>query len=217
MKNRIFPSLRALFAAVLSVSLTVSVLSAFPAARAEETGSTAGTKTYQYSVEIEFGAMTFCYDYGTWNPSDLRYEADETENPGAGTVAGYPGWYGFDGTANKISVKYHATEATGEANSLLRVMLSYRALTATDGGTSIAAGVAGVKSELYADTALTQKLGDFDGDGIALSVAKNGSAEVWLSLKGEPMVNGNPFTSQNLIPIGMLTIALAGFTTDGGN
>lgn len=38
MKNRIFPSLRALFAAVLSVSLTVSVLSAFPAARAEETG-----------------------------------------------------------------------------------------------------------------------------------------------------------------------------------
>lgn len=217
MKNRIFPSLRALFATVLSVSLTVSVLSAFPAARAEETGSTAGTKTYQYSVEIEFGAMTFCYDYGTWNPSDLRYEADETENPGAGTVAGYPGWYGFDGTANKISVKYHATEATGEANRLLRVMLSYRALTATDGGTSIAAGVAGVKSELYADTALTQKLGDLDGDGIALSVAKNGSAEVWLSLKGEPMVNGNPFTSQNLIPIGMLTIALAGFTTDGGN
>ena len=213
MKNRIFPSLRALFAAVLSVSLTVSVLSAFPAARAEETGSTAGTKTYQYSVEIEFGAMTFCYDYGTWNPSDLRYEADETENPGAGTVAGYPGWYGFDGTANKISVKYHATEATGEANSLLRVMLSYRALTASDGGTSIAAGVTGVKSELYGDKALTQKL----GDGTALSVAKKGSVEVWLSLKGEPMVNGKPFTSQNLIPIGMLTIALAGFTTDGGN
>ena len=114
-------------------------------------------------------------------------------------------------------MKYHATEATGEANSLLQVMLSYRALTASDGGTSIAAGVTGVKSELYADTALTQKLGDLDGDGTALSVAKNGSAEVWLSLKGEPMVNGNPFTSQNLIPIGMLTIALAGFTTDGGN
>ena len=131
MKNRIFPSLRALFAAVLSVSLTVSVLSAFPAARAEETGSTAGTKTYQYSVEIEFGAMTFCYDYGTWNPSDLRYEADETENPGAGTVAGYPGWYGLDETENKESVNYHAPKAPGEATTSLQVMLPNRAMPPT--------------------------------------------------------------------------------------
>ena len=215
MKNRIFQSIRALFAAVLSVSLTVSVLSAFPAARAEETGSTAETKSYQYSVEIEFGAMTFCYDYGTWNPSNLRYEADETEAPGAGTVAGYPGWYGFDGTANKISVKYNATEATEGANDLLRVMLSYRALTASDKGTSITVGVAGVTPELYGDTALTQKLGDLGGDGTALSVAKNSSASVWLSLKGEPTVGGEPFRSQTLVPIGMLTIALAGFTTEG--
>ncbi|HBF15545.1 MAG TPA: hypothetical protein DDW30_07690 [Clostridiales bacterium] len=216
MKNRIFKSIRALFAAVLSVSLSVSVLSAFPAARAEETGSTAETKSYQYSVEIEFGAMTFCYDYGTWNPSNLRYEAEETEAPAAGTVAGFPGWYGFDGTANKISVRYNATEATEGTNELLQVVLSYRALTANDGGTSVMAGIVGVTPEFYGDTELTKYLG---GSGTSLSVAKNDSTSVWLSLTGAPMNSvGSPFRSQTLIPIGMLTIALGSFSaTEGGN
>lgn len=219
MKNRIFSWVRTLFAAVLSVSLVISALSAFPAARAEEAIANAATESYRYSVEIEFGAMTFCYDYGTWNPSNLRYESEETEAPAAGTVAGFPGWYGFDGISNKISVKYNDSSATvtdDPDHAFLSVSLSYRALTEKDGGTSIVQNVGGITPELYRDTNLTEKIGEVDNT--VLTVAKNGSASVWLSLRGEPTVGTTPFRSENLVPIGMLTIKLGTFSaTEGGN
>ncbi len=228
MKKIKFGWIRTLFAAVLSVSLTVSVLSAFPAARAEETGETSESETnsYRYSVEIEFGSMTFCYDYGTWNPSNLRYETEETQSPAAGTVSGFPGWYGFDGVANKISVLYKEDEnisngSTDTAHDYLQVTLSYRALGSEEGGTSSAAiGMTGVTTELYGDDTLKNRMGSVDGSGYTLTVEKNtgNPVSVWLSLKGEPSVGGASFTSETLVPVGMLTIALKGFSaTAGGN
>lgn len=220
MKKITFEWIRTLFAAVLSVSLTVSVLSAFPAARAEETGETSGSETeYRYSVEIEFGSMTFCYDYGTWNPSNLRYEAEETESPAAGTVAGFPGWYGFDGIANRISVRYNDKDDNGSnpSHNYLQVTLSYRALQEKDGVTTDSIGVTGITPELYGNESLKNLIETIGENGSVLSVAKGEQISVWLSLKGEPIVNSKPFASVNLVPVGMLTIALGGFSQTGGN
>lgn len=214
MKKITFEWIRTLFAAVLSVSLTVSVLSVFPAARAEETGETSESETeYRYSVEIEFGSMTFCYDYGTWNPSNLRYEAEETESPAAGTVAGFPGWYGFDGIANRISVRYNDKDDNGSdpSHNYLQVTLSYRSLQEKD-------GVTGITPELYGNESLKNLIETIGENGSVLSVAKGEQISVWLSLKGEPTAkNGGAFTSVNLVPVGMLTIALGGFSQTGGN
>lgn len=221
MKKIKFGWIRTLFAAVLSVSLTVSVLSAFPAARAEETGETSESETdsYRYSVDIEFGSMTFCYDYGTWNPSNLRYEAEETEAPAAGTVAGFPGWYGFDGIANRISVSYKDKDdnRSDPSHDYLQVTLSYRALQEKDGVATDSIGVTGITPELYGDESLKNLIEAIGEDGSVLSVAKGGQISVWLSLKGEPTVNSKPFASVNLVPVGMLTIALGGFSQTGGN
>lgn len=221
MKKITFEWIRTLFAAVLSVSLTVSVLSAFPAARAEETGETSGSETeYRYSVEIEFGSMTFCYDYGTWNPSNLRYEAEETESPAAGTVAGFPGWYGFDGIANRISVRYNDKDDNGSnpSHNYLQVTLSYRSLQEKDGVTTDSIGVTGITPELYGNESLKNLIETIGENGSVLSVAKGEQISVWLSLKGEPTAkNGGAFTSVNLVPVGMLTIALGGFSQTGGN
>lgn len=214
MKKITFEWIRTLFAAVLSVSLTVSVLSAFPAARAEETGETSESETeYRYSVDIEFGSMTFCYDYGTWNPSNLRYEAEETESPAAGTVAGFPGWYGFDGIANRISVRYNDKDDNGSdpSHNYLQVTLSYRSLQEKD-------GVTGITPELYGNESLKNLIETIGENGSVLSVAKGEQISVWLSLKGEPTAkNGGAFTPVNLVPVGMLTIALGGFSQTGGN
>ena len=58
-----------------------------------------------YALDIEFGSLSFTYDYGIWDVNDMRYEAVSTSiNPAEGTVAGYPGWYGFDGKANKVTI-----------------------------------------------------------------------------------------------------------------
>lgn len=77
---------------------------------------------YKYYIEIEFGAMQFYYDYGEWNPSTHRYEADTTSiDPAAGKTAGDPGWYGFDGTNNKITIK----ATSGVNNTALKVNVSF--------------------------------------------------------------------------------------------
>ena len=60
----------------------------------------------RYSLTVEFGSLSFYYDHGVWDPNLMNYVATTTDETAAkGTVNGYPGWYGFDGTANKIKVK----------------------------------------------------------------------------------------------------------------
>lgn len=207
-------SVTAFFATLLSVSLILSAFSALTPVSAEDTTE---TKAYRYSVEIEFGAMTFCYDYGTWNTSDLRYEADDSSDfPSSETIAGFPGWYGFDGTANKISVKYNNVSVTTDpTKDFLTVSIDYRALTAGEGGDSGVTDIEGVSMGLYGAADWSRYLG---GSGTQLSVAKNSSIEVWLSLDGVPTVGTEAFRSQNLVPIGMLTITLGTFSaTQGGN
>ena len=64
---------------------------------------------YNYIVTIEFGAFDFQYDWGKWNVETLRYEADSNSaDPAMDTPQGAPGWYGFDGTNNRIGIRFNS-------------------------------------------------------------------------------------------------------------
>lgn len=188
------------FVIVLSLSL---LLSAIPVVPAAADGETTATETgYTYSVEITFGSLSFVYDWGTWSTSHLRYEADKSStNPASGTEQGFPGWYGFDGTANKVSVKYLRSETDTTQYDNLSVTLEYAPLTGTS-------AVGGVEMELFtaSDFSSGSKL---DGtNNFALTVRNNKATDYWISLKGVPMSGSNSFDSDTLTAIGTLTFRL---------
>ena len=82
------------------------ILLSVPAFPVQANGGDPKSDGYKYAVTIEFGSMTFAYDYGKWDVNEMRYIANAaSKNPANGTTEGYPGWYGFDGTANRISEK----------------------------------------------------------------------------------------------------------------
>lgn len=188
------------FVIVLSLSL---LLSAIPVVPAAANGETTATETgYTYSVEITFGSLSFVYDWGTWSTSHLRYEADNSStNPASGTEQGFPGWYGFDGTANMVSVKYLRSETDTTQYDNLSVTLEYAPLTGTS-------AVGGVEMELFKSKDF---LSDSKLDGtnnFALTVQNNKATDYWISLKGVPMSGSNSFDSDTLTAIGTLTFRL---------
>ena len=189
------------FVIVLSLSLLLSAIPVVPAAAADETTGT--TTSYTYSVEITFGSLSFVYDWGTWSTSHLRYEADNSStNPASGTEQGFPGWYGFDGTANKVSVKYLRSETDTTQYDNLSVTLEYAPLTGTS-------AVGGVEMELFQSK-------DFSSDSqvkgtnssFTLTIQNNKATDYWISLKGVPMSGSNSFDSDTLTAIGTLTFRL---------
>lgn len=188
------------FVIVLSLSL---LLSAIPVVPAAADGETTATETgYTYSVEITFGSLSFVYDWGTWSTSHLRYEADKSStNPASGTEQGFPGWYGFDGNANMVRVKYLRSETDTTKYDNLSVTLEYAPLTGTS-------AVGGVEMELFKskDFSSGSKL---DGtNNFALTVQNNKATDYWISLKGVPMSGSNSFDSDTLTAIGTLTFRL---------
>lgn len=63
-----------------------------------------------YSIDIEWGSFSFVYDKGSWDTNKLEYVAEESSLfPANGTTEGKPGWYGFNGEANKITI-YNSSE-----------------------------------------------------------------------------------------------------------
>ena len=160
---------------------------------------------YKYAVTIEFGSMTFAYDYGKWDVNEMRYKAGTASvNPANGTEPGYPGWYGFDGTANRISVKYsNENETDGDTqNRKLSVTLSYRALSSANERV-----VGGVEMKFYSDAALTVPFSSTTFT-VPHTAPKDENAKtvIYASLRGEPTENGNKFQSDSFVPVGMLTI-----------
>jgi len=193
------------------------ILLSFPAVPtgAEET-ETIKDDGYKYAVTIEFGPMTFYYDYGVWDTNEMRYKSgDASKDPANGTTAGYPGWYGFDGTANYISVKYsNGNESDAEdKNRNLSVSLEYRALTtaeATDGNVIIT----GITMDFFSDKALTTPF-VFDNDGKTFKVphtpvdSEDQKTVIYVSLSGVPKDNSNNYyMSPTFTPVGMLTIRI---------
>ena len=86
---------------------------------------------YRYVVNVEFGSMSFYYDWGRWNVDELTYVSDSTSrSPAAATSDGAHGWYGFDGAANRIGLNYRRIgNEAGTENLKVTVQFAF----ATDG------------------------------------------------------------------------------------
>lgn len=163
---------------------------------------------YKYAVTIEFGSMTFAYDYGKWDVNEMRYKANAaSKNPANGTTEGYPGWYGFDGTANRISVKYSNETGDVSTNRNLAVTLDYRVFSSSEGRV-----VGGVAMEFYSDAALTVPFSPSFTVPHTDPENKNAKTVIYASLSGEPTENGGKFLSDSFVPVGMLTIRVGEIT-----
>lgn len=69
------------------------------------------TETKRYTIDLEWGSLSFIYDRGTWDTNKLEYRSQESSLfPANGTTEGKPGWYGFNGEANKITI-YNSSES----------------------------------------------------------------------------------------------------------
>ncbi len=194
-----------LFAVMTAFALILLSVPAFPVQA--ENGDTKADG-YKYAVTIEFGSMTFAYDYGKWDVNEMRYKAGTASvNPANGTEPGYPGWYGFDGTANRISVKYSNENETDTATQKrkLSVTLSYRALTSAEASTE-GIEVGGVAMDFYSDAALTVPFSPSFTVPHTDPENENAKTVIYASLRGVPTENGNKFLSDSFVPVGMLTI-----------
>lgn len=192
---------RSLCAVVLIIALAFLFVPTFPV-YAEETRQ----EDYKYAVTIEFGSMTFCYDYGKWDVGEMRYKADvASQSPANGTEIGYPGWYGFDGVANRISIKYsNENEADGaDQNRRLSVTLDYRALTAAEGKE-----IDGVSMNFYSDASLTMPAARIFTVPHTSMDDTDEKTVIYASLSGKPTENGGKYMSDSFVPVGMLTIRI---------
>ena len=161
-----------------------------------------------YAMAIEFGSLSFYYDYGNWNVNTMRYEADaNSTGPADGTTSGFPGWYGFDKTSNKIVL----TNSSVNGKSIT-VSLDYRGLTAPEAVTAQAEhAVTGVSMRVTGD-AWTHASGNRYTAAIPAPQGAGSNpvpVEAYIHLSGEPKLsNGSPYDSQTLQPIGMLIIKI---------
>lgn len=203
MKKRNITGTKSLCVAVLMFSTLLFSMPVVPIYAEAETVVSEG---YKYAVTIEFGSMTFCYDYGRWDVNEMRYRVDDaSQNPASGTVQGYPGWYGFDGIANRISVKYsNENEDDGAMqNRRLSVTLDYQPLF----GTALEE-VSGITVEFYSDSGLTvPQERSFTITHTALEDV-DAKTVIYTSLYGEPRANGNKYLSDSFSPVGVLTIRM---------
>ena len=160
---------------------------------------------YIYAVDIEYGSLSFYYDYGIWNVNTMRYEAAATsDHPAAGTPDGLPGWYGFDETANRVAV------INKSAGKSITVELTYRSLEPGELTAARApAVVSGVEMTVtganWENNSVTIPSGLQDSEGKPVAVAG------FIQLSGEPQVNGAEYESDDMLPIGMFSLTITGW------
>ena len=209
MKKLNKPGAKSLCAVMLAAELLLLSVPVFPAYAENDESKADG---YKYAVTIEFGSMTFCYDYGKWDVNEMRYKTDDaSQNPANGTESGYPGWYGFDGTANRISVKYSNENETDTPtqNRKLAVTLDYRTLSSAEGRV-----VDGVVMDFYSDAALTVPFSPSFTVPHTDPEDENVKTVIYTSLRGEPTENGGKYLSDSFVPVGMLTIRVGEISDD---
>ena len=197
---------RSLCAVILATCVLIGIVS-FPSS--SEAEGTLTEDDYQYAVTIEFGAMSFYYDYGTWDVNELRYVTDKSSVfPSAETDDGFPGWYGFDGVTNRISVTY-VNSYDDYKDQAIAISLTYRALTEDEisgvGGSQIVDGVA---MSFYEDSDFLVALPS------SFIVQNNVKKELYVSLSGEPQRAGGRYESGSFSPVGMLTIQIGDFSDE---
>lgn len=187
---------------------------------------------YNYIVTIEFGAFDFQYDWGKWNVETLRYEADgNSADPAKDTPKGAPGWYGFDGTNNRIGIRFNSNMP----NATLGVSMDFTfddaladgieidlweagamtgeqdAMTFVSGGTPIltmSRTEGRSETVYYANGAVVQHL-----DHFAITASDMSHTEVtsyYLTVRGEPQnrANNTPFFSSATAKLGLLTVRI---------
>ena len=200
---------KSLCAVIMAVAL---ILLSAPMSPADAENDETKSDGYKYAVTIEFGSMTFFYDYGKWDVNEMRYKTDDaSKNPANGTESGYPGWYGFDGTANRISVKYSNENETDTPthNRKLAVTLDYRTLSSAEGRV-----VDGVAMDFYSDAALTVPFSPRFAVPHTDPEDENAKTVIYTSLRGEPTENGGKYLSDSFVPVGMLTIRVGEISDD---
>ena len=151
---------------------------------------------YNYSVEIYFGSLSFYYDYGIWDVNSLTYVSNtSSKNPAKDTMDGSPGWYGFDGVANKISVQY-----AGYEDTKIEVTISY----ANTGN------ISGVVMQGYEAGDFTTRIGNTDNQYTFDVVHLEDIVDTYLSFKGKPTEAGQPLYSESgFKQIGLLTLSIS--------
>ena len=174
---------------------------------ASDGAETYAEEVYVYAIVIEFGSFSFYYDYGVWDPATLTYKADPaSSDPSHSTVEGSPGWYGFDGISNKITVKNASLyESEGQKLSDLKITISYSqaefSQTVRDS----------VKMTLFTDKTFTNEYKETDSDGkYSFTVASGSKNEFFISLSGRPTDStGNDLFSDVALPIGYITLQVS--------
>lgn len=212
--KKIAKSLCAVFltVGVLMVSCRLSILAAdepegnvgvHPGARASD----------KYNVTVEFGSLQFYYDWGEWSPETHDYVTSPSSTmPAKGGTAGKPGWYGFDGDSNKITI---INESDGKE---IYANIWFDTVSKNPGGSAFSLEQDSVTMTLYEDSAFsaeveTQAAFKDVVAGYVLKIPTNIAASpyvCYLSLSGEPqLTSGEPYVSQAAIPIGYLSVSIA--------
>ena len=152
----------------------------------------------RYSLTVEFGSLAFYYDHGVWDPNVMNYVASSNDTTAAaGTTAGWPGWYGFDGTANMVLVQNTSREAMD-----ITVSLTYSPMESVTGvQMTVKDGTAdpGVGVVSWAGSA----------NSYQVTLPQSKAAVALIQLQGEPRKDGNRYVSENQMePIGMIYLTI---------
>ena len=159
----------------------------------------------KYIIFMEWGEMNFTYDYGRWNPNTFAYEADDASIcPASGTVQGQPGWYGFDGSANRLFIRDSSLTEEGEGTV-------FTVETEMD--------IQGVTPFWYEDPGLSIPLEQTEGGNWRFELfndkdspsEEENQKELYLSLAGEPAdgtdgTDGRFESENNPVKIGQITV-----------
>ena len=177
-------------------------------------------RVYTYTVEITFGPFAFYYDYGIWDVNELDYvKAETSTDPSHDTEDGAPGWYGFDGNTNHVSVTYQDSVGEDVASS---IDVSVKFTLSKVNGQQIT----GVLLTGYSDAEFVNKLPNKDAlsdvysSGYKFNVPntynKAGEGEgiptnTYFSLDGTPMVGAERLqTVSGTVLLGTITISIDG-------
>lgn len=214
--NRIFKKAKSLCAVLLSCAM---VLTSVPkSVSADESSQDLDAENnYVYSMTIEFGSFDFYYDYGVWDSADLKYKANDTSvRPAKGTQNTFPGWYGFDGTANRISVKNESLNA-----GAIHVMIAYTDVPLEGDKTdtvSFPLKTGAVKMTCYDDADFTtlSEGAMADSNGCSFDIEGVNSSgvstvkDIYISFSGRPVnPDGTDFVSAQAQRIGYITLTVS--------
>ena len=214
--NRIFKKAKSLCAVLLSCAVVFA--SAPKILSADDPSSSVDPdthETYVYSITIEFGSFDFYYDYGVWDSANLQYKANEaSKNPAKDTQNTFPGWYGFDGTANKISVHNYSLDG-----NTVKVNIDYTDVPLagdTTDNVSFPLKKGAVTMTCYDDAAFTTMSSGAITNGCSFTMAGLDSSatptskEIYLSFSGRPVnTDDTNFISAQAQRIGYITLTIS--------